>query len=54
MGHDEAGWPATRLLDTSRALQEFVFTAQVRLPEGTSQTIEWYRRYATADVAMQI
>jgi GDP-L-fucose synthase len=57
----EVIWDATkpdgqprRLLDTSRALQEFGFTAKVRLPEGIAATIEWYCEHARAGIAMQI
>jgi len=32
-----------RMLDTSRALQEFGFKAQTRFREGLKKTIEWYR-----------
>lgn len=32
-----------RMLDTTRAFQEFVFTAKTDLRDGLKKTIDWYR-----------
>ena len=33
-----------RMLDTTKALKEFMFTAKTNLNEGLIETIEWYRK----------
>jgi GDP-L-fucose synthase len=42
-----------RVLDTSRALQEFGFAAKVHLAEGIAATIDWYLRQSGAVVVKQ-
>jgi len=41
--HTKPDGQPRRMLDTSRALQEFGFKAQTRFREGLKKTIEWYR-----------
>ena len=44
--HTKPDGQPRRMLDTSRAFQEFEFKAKIQFREGLKKTIEWYRKQA--------